>query len=61
MMRDIKAELASPEKSIYDLIKNLDKYDAEKLIKVIQWLKDSGKIREKDDRLLWKQQYKIDF
>lgn len=61
MMKRVKNVINNKPLTIFDLIGEMQEFDAEKVIRVVQWLKDSGKIREANEKLSWKKQYRIDF
>jgi len=61
MMQQIKKTLSTKRLNLMEIIEALPQYDAERLINVIQWLTDNGKLAEENEKLFWKQQYKFDF
>lgn len=56
----IKKILSRNPLTIYELIKELNEFEAERLIRIVQWLKDNNKITEEQEKLGWRQQISLD-
>ncbi len=61
IMERVKLILKNKDMTIYDLIREMKEIKAEKIIRIIQWLKDNGSIIEKEGKLHWKQQFTLNF
>lgn len=57
----IKPILKKHPRTLLQLIKEIPNVNEEKMIKVIQWLKDNDKIEEHGDEFHWKTQFSINF
>jgi len=57
----IKELLGNDSKHLYDIVSNLNNFEEDKILSVIQWLLDNGQLRrQKDESLIWSRQLNIE-